>query len=218
VEPFVQAGYPTDAGAALLIELDGPRPGMDAALARVRRICEEGGALEVRFARSDEERLKLWEGRKKAFGAYGRLSPSFFVMDGVVPRTKLAEVIRRANAIVEKAGLRVGHVFHAGDGNLHPNILYDRYEPGEEERAIEAAGEIEKICVEVGGSVTGEHGIGFEKREFMPLMFSPEDIRAMERLRGIFDPEGICNPGKVFPSSRSCGEVTSRRVLDVGWI
>lgn len=218
VEPFVQAGYPTEAGAALLVELEGPRSGMDRSVERVRGICRGRGALEVRLARNEEERVKLWEGRKKAFGAYGRLSPSFFVMDGVVPRTRLAEVIRRANEVVERHRLRVGHVFHAGDGNLHPNILYDRTKPGEEARAIEAAEEIERICVEVGGSITGEHGVGFEKRDLMPLLFSPEDLRAMERLRGVFNPDGLCNPGKVFPTARSCGEVSSRRVLDVGWI
>ena len=218
VEPYVQAGYPTDAEAALLIELDGSRAGMAGTLGKVRGICEEGGALEVRVARDEEERSRLWEGRKKAFGAYGRLSPNFLVMDGVVPRTRLAEVIRRANEVVKRHGLRVGHVFHAGDGNLHPNILYDRKVPGEEERAIEAAEEIEKICVEVGGSITGEHGVGFEKRELMPLIFSPEDLRAMERVRRIFDPEGLCNPGKMFPTSRGCGEITVRRILDVGWI
>ncbi|MCZ6689519.1 MAG: FAD-binding protein [Planctomycetota bacterium] len=218
VEPHVRAGYPTSAGAALLIELEGPRPGMAAATARVRKICEEGGAMEVRVAKDDVERERLWAGRKNAFGAYGRLSPNFYVLDGVVPRTKLAEVIRRTDEVAKRHALKIAHVFHAGDGNLHPNILYDRRHPGEEERALAAADEIGRLCLEVGGSITGEHGIGFEKRDLMPLLFSEESLRGMKRLRGVFDPRGLCNPGKVFPTSRACGEITSRRILDVGWI
>jgi glycolate oxidase len=218
VEPFVQAGYPTDAGASLLIEVEGPRAGMDGIVGRIREICEAGGALEVRTAKNDDERTRLWEGRKKAFGAHGRLAPNLYVIDGVVPRTRLAEVIRRTEAIAEKHDLQVGHILHAGDGNLHPNILFDGRVEGEAEKAVQAAEEMAKVCVDLGGTITGEHGVGYEKRDLMPLVFSPGDLAALERLRNLFDPEGICNPGKVFPTSRACGEITARRILDVGWI
>jgi glycolate oxidase len=208
VEDAFGCGYPRDAGAALLIELDGLAAGMDEQAARVMQACREAGAREVRLARDEAERQLLWKGRKSAFGAYGRVSPAYMVMDGVIPRTKLPEVLRRVNEIVAAHGLRVGNVFHAGDGNLHPNILYDPRRPGEVQRVLEAGGEILRLCAEVGGSISGEHGIGLEKADYMPLIFSPADLDCMQRLRRAWNPEGRCNPGKIFPSRKACGEAS----------
>ena len=161
---------------------------------------------EVRLARDEAERQLLWKGRKSAFGAYGRISPAYLVMDGVIPRTKLPQVLRRVNEIVAARGLRVGNVFHAGDGNLHPNILYDPRKPGEEERVVAAGGEILKVCAEVGGSISGEHGIGLEKMDYMPLVFSGADLDCMAAVKRAFNPTGLCNPGKIFPSRKACAE------------
>ncbi len=207
VEDAFGCGYPRDAAAALLIELDGLEAGMDAQADRVTEACREAGARDVRVARDEAERQLLWKGRKSAFGAYGRVSPAYMVMDGVIPRTKLPYVLRRVNEIVEAYGLRVGNVFHAGDGNLHPNILYDPRKPGEEARVVAAGGEILKVCAEVGGSISGEHGIGLEKMDYMPLIFSEADMACMHRLKHAFNPTGLCNPGKIFPSRKACVEV-----------
>ncbi len=179
---------------------------MDAQAERVAQACRDEGAREVRVARDEAERQLLWKGRKSAFGAYGRVSPAYMVMDGVIPRTRLPEVLRRVNEIVAAHGLRVGNVFHAGDGNLHPNILYDPRKPGEEARVVEAGGEILKVCAEVGGSISGEHGIGLEKADFMPLIFTAADLQCMSRVKEAFNPTGRCNPGKIFPSRRACAE------------
>jgi glycolate oxidase len=206
VEDAFGCGYPRDAAAALLIELDGLRAGMDAQAERVVEACRDCGATEVREARDEAERQLLWKGRKSAFGAYGRVSPAYMVMDGVIPRTRLPEVLRRVNEIVAAHGLRVGNVFHAGDGNLHPNILYDPRKPGEEARVLAAGGEILKVCAEVGGSISGEHGIGLEKVDYMPLIFSEADLECMRRIRDAFNPTGRCNPGKIFPSRKGCAE------------
>jgi len=206
VEDAFGCGYPRDAAAALLIELDGLAAGMDEQAERVAEACREAGAREVRVARDEAERQLLWKGRKSAFGAYGRVSPAYMVMDGVIPRTRLPEVLRRVNEIVAAHGLRVGNVFHAGDGNLHPNILYDPRKPGEEARVVEAGGEILRLCAEVGGSISGEHGIGLEKMDFMPLIFSPDDLACMHRIKEAWNPAGRCNPGKIFPSRKACGE------------
>jgi glycolate oxidase len=206
VEDAFGCGYPRDAAAALLIELDGLSHGMEALAARVMAACRDCGAREVRAARDEAERQLLWKGRKSAFGAYGRISPAYMVMDGVIPRTRLPEVLRRVNEIAAAHGLRVGNVFHAGDGNLHPNILYDPRVPGEEARVVEAGGEILKVCAEVGGSISGEHGIGLEKMDYMPLIFSGADLSFMRQLREAFNPRGLCNPGKIFPSRKACGE------------
>jgi glycolate oxidase len=207
VEDAFGCGYPRDAAAALLIELDGLHAGMDAQTERVIQACRECGAREVRIARDEAERQLLWKGRKSAFGAYGRVSPAYMVMDGVIPRTKLPYVLRRVNEIAAAHGLRVGNVFHAGDGNLHPNILYDPRKPGEEARVIETGGEILKVCAEVGGSISGEHGIGLEKIDYMPLIFSEADLTCMHRVKEAFNPTGLCNPGKIFPSRKACVEV-----------
>src|SRR5436309_5145202 len=200
VEDAFDCGYPRDAAAALLIELDGLREGMEAQAERVMAACRENGAREVRAARDEAERQLLWKGRKRAFGAYGRISPAYMVMDGLIPRMRLTEVLRRVNEIVGAHELRVGNVFHAGDGNLHPNILYDPRVPGEEARVVEAGGEILKVCAAVGGSISGEHGIGLEKMDYMPLMFTEADLHAMRGVREARDPRGLCNPGKIFPS------------------
>jgi glycolate oxidase len=206
VEDAFGCGYPRDAAAALLIELDGLAVGMPAQADRIVAACRQAGAREVRAAADEAERQLLWKGRKSAFGAYGRVSPAYMVMDGVIPRTKLPYVLSRVNEIVAAHGLRVGNVFHAGDGNLHPNILYDPRKPGEEARVVAAGAEIMKVCAEVGGSISGEHGIGLEKADFMPFIFSAADLALMQRLKAAFNPRGLCNPGKVFPTRKSCVE------------
>jgi glycolate oxidase len=207
VEDAFQCGYPRDAAAALLIELDGLAVGMETQAERIVEACRDAGAREIRTARDEAERQLLWKGRKSAFGAYGRISPAYMVMDGVIPRTKLPYVLRRVNEIVAEHALRVGNVFHAGDGNLHPNILYDPRRPGEEARVVAAGADIMRVCAEVGGSISGEHGIGLEKADFMPFIFSTADLELMQRLKGAFNPGGLCNPGKVFPTNKSCVEV-----------
>jgi glycolate oxidase len=206
VEDAFGCGYPRDAAAALLIEIDGLRAGMDAQAERIVAACRESGARDVRTAADEHERQLLWKGRKSAFGAYGRVSPAYMVMDGVIPRTRLPYVLARVNEIVAAHGLRVGNVFHAGDGNLHPNILYDPRKPGEEARVVEAGAAIMRVCAEVGGSISGEHGIGLEKVDFMPFIFSAADLAFMQRLKAAFNPTGLCNPGKMFPTRKSCGE------------
>src|SRR5262245_57612389 len=206
VEDAFGCGYPRDVAAALLVELDGLREGMDLQADRIVQACRDTGAREVRTARDEAERALLWKGRKSAFGAFGRLSPAYMVMDGVIPRTKLPYVLDRVNEIVAAHGLRVGNVFHAGDGNLHPNILYDPRKPGDESRVVGAGAEIMKVCAQVGGSISGEHGIGLEKTDFMPLIFSAADLALMQHLKNAFNPTGLCNPGKIFPTKKSCGE------------
>jgi glycolate oxidase len=207
VEDAFGCGYPRDAAAALLVELDGLAVGMEAQAERIVQACRDSGAREVRTARDEAERQLLWKGRKSAFGAYGRISPAYMVMDGVIPRTKLPYVLTRVNEIVAEHGLRVGNVFHAGDGNLHPNILYDPRIPGEETRVMAAGAAIMKLCAEVGGSISGEHGIGLEKSDFMPFIFSAADLDLMQKLKSAFNPTGLCNPGKVFPTKKACVEV-----------
>jgi glycolate oxidase len=206
-EVAVQAGYPPDAGAALIVELDGVAVQVEEDTAAVERICLECGAGEIRIAADDVERALLWKGRKSAFAAMGRVSPSYYVQDGVVPRTKLPQVLRRIADLESKYGLRVGNVFHAGDGNLHPLVLYDERVAGEPERAKQLADEILAACVKAGGTITGEHGIGVDKACQMPLLFGEQDLEAMLRLRRAFDPAGLANPGKIFPTPRLCGEV-----------
>jgi glycolate oxidase len=206
-EAAVGAGLPLDAGAVLLVELDGPAAEVEVTLARVRECCALGLATEVRVAASEAERAGFWRGRKAAFAAMGRISPDYYVQDGVVPRTRLPETLRRIRELSVTHGLEVGNVFHAGDGNLHPLVLYDGAVEGEAERAETLASAILQACVDAGGSLTGEHGIGLDKACQMPLMYSPDDLATMLRLRAAFDPDGLCNPGKAFPTPRLCGEV-----------
>jgi glycolate oxidase len=202
VEPYVQVGLPLDAGAALLIELDGPRGGMDRRALEIRTRCERTGAREFREARDDAERALLWKARKGAFGAMGRLATGFYVMDGVVPRSRLPEALRQAGSIARRHGLRVANLLHAGDGNLHPNVIFDVDDPDQVRRALRVSREILEACVALGGSLSGEHGIGNEKRELMPLLFSAADLGAMARVKAVFDPERRLNPEKIFPTGR----------------
>ena len=205
-ELAVSPGYPAGAGAVLLVELDGVAAQVEEDAAEVEEICAGCGAFEVRTATDDFARALLWKGRKSAFAAMGRVATDYYVQDGVVPRTRLPEVLRRIEELSVTHGLRVGNVFHAGDGNLHPLVLYDA-EQGETERARELAEAILEACLDAGGSLTGEHGVGMDKACSMPRMFSERDLEVFGRLRLAFDPEGLCNPGKVIPTPRLCGEV-----------
>ena len=201
-----RAGYPTDAGAVLLIEFDGTEEDVGESVARTRALLEAAGAMSISSTRDPEQRKVLWRGRKGAFGAMGRLAPDLYVQDAVVPRTKLPEVLEKVCAICDAHGLRLANVFHAGDGNLHPNISYDGRDPDEVERVVRAGREIIEACLAVGGSLSGEHGIGLEKQEFMPLLFNDDDLDAMKRVRDVFDPTRLMNPGKVIPTPRACTE------------
>jgi len=205
-ERAVAPGYPEGAGAVLLVELDGVVEQVEEDVAQVERICVGAGAFELRTASDDVARALLWRGRKSAFAAMGRVATDYYVQDGVVPRTRLPEVLRRIEELSLEHGLQVGNVFHAGDGNLHPLVLYDA-ERGETDRARELAEAILDACLEAGGSLTGEHGVGMDKACSMPGMFSERDLRTFERVRRAFDPDGVCNPGKVIPTPRLCGEV-----------
>ncbi len=209
VEPFVEAGYPMDAAAVLIVELDGMTAGVAAAVARIQSIGTAKGARTVRVAATEDERARIWKGRKSAFGAIAVIKPDYYLNDTVIPRTRLAEVLTRVYEVVEERDLIVMNVFHAGDGNLHPLIVFDAREPGVMERVLEAGEEIVRISVEAGGVLSGEHGIGLEKKRFMPLQFSPADLEAQDRLRRAFDVNGLANPAKVLPSGASCGHVTS---------
>jgi len=204
------AGLPDDAGAVLIVELDGPKVALPREAERVRGIAAAAGASRALVARDEDERARFWRARKGAFGAMGRLAPDLYVHDAVVPRSKLPEVLERVCAVGDRYGLKLSNVFHAGDGNLHPNISFDRRDPEEMERVLRAGDEILRICVDAGGVITGEHGIGTEKRDFMPLLFSEADLDAMRRLRAAFDPDGVCNPGKVFPTTRFCVEANPK--------
>jgi glycolate oxidase len=197
----VHADYPPGCEAVLIVELEGPREGVAADRNRLDAILRESGPVELRPARDAEERLAIWKGRKSAFSAVGRISPDFIVQDGVVPRRRLGEALRRIGEMTRDAGLRCANVFHAGDGNLHPLILYDGRKTGELERAESLAGQILRMCVAMGGSITGEHGVGVEKRDYLPDMFSAEEIDCMKSVRAAFDPLGIANPGKMFPAA-----------------
>jgi glycolate oxidase len=206
-EQSTGAGYRLDAGAALVVELDGPREECLSGLERLMELCAQAGALDVRVAQTDAERDLIWRTRKAAFAAMGRIAPAYYVQDGVIPRTRLAEVLRQIDDLAAQYRLRVANVFHAGDGNLHPLICYDSERDGEAQRAEELAGLIIKACVDAGGSITGEHGVGVDKKAYMPSMFSEPDLDAFQRLRCAFDPRGLANPGKVMPTPRLCGEV-----------
>ncbi len=206
-EEATHAGYRLDAGAALLVELDGPREECNARFEHLMSLCARAGAADVRVALSEAERTQIWQARRAAFAAMGRIAPAYYVQDGVIPRTRLAEVLRQIDALAEEYQLQVANVFHAGDGNLHPLVCYDAEREGEPERAEELAGLIVKACVDADGSITGEHGVGLDKKAYMPSMFSDADLEAFQRLRCAFDPAGLANPGKLMPTPRLCGEV-----------
>jgi glycolate oxidase len=201
------AGYPTDAGAALVVELDGSEAECETRFEEVVAICERAGADSVRVAGDEVERELIWQTRKAAFAAMGRIAPNYYVQDSVIPRTRLAEVLARIDELANEHELRVANVFHAGDGNLHPLVCYDGKQPGEAERAEKLAGLIVETCVDAGGSITGEHGVGVDKKRYMPAMFDEPDLSAFQRLRCAFDPAQLANPGKVMPTPRLCGEV-----------
>jgi len=206
-EGATHAGYPQDAGAALVIELDGSDAECETLFEEVKEICDSQGADSIRVAEDEAERELIWKTRKAAFAAMGRIAPNYYVQDSVIPRTKLPEVLKEIDDLAQEYELQVANVFHAGDGNLHPLVCYDGRVEGEPERAEELAGKIVKACVDAGGSITGEHGVGVDKKRYMPQMYGEPDLAAFQRLRCAFDPDGLANPGKVMPTPRLCGEV-----------
>jgi glycolate oxidase len=207
IERGAPVGLPHDAEAVLIVEIEGLKEHTDRALEIARSICQQNHAREVKLAADEGERQRIWKGRKGAFGAMGTLAPNYYVQDGVVPRSRLPEMMRRIAAISKQYNLRIANVFHAGDGNLHPNILFDMRSPGELERVIEAGAATLRACIELGGSITGEHGVGLEKKAYIGLLFNEADLAAMARVRRVFDPDGRFNPAKLFPTPASCGEV-----------
>lgn len=209
-EAATHCGYPEGAGAVLVVELDGPEAEVAAEFDEVLRHCRQAGAFEVRVAADDDERALIWKGRKSAFAAVGRISPDYIVQDGVIPRTALPQVLRDIGRLSASSGIRVANVFHAGDGNLHPLVLFDDAAEGAGERAEEVSGQILDLCITHGGSITGEHGVGADKAAHMPRMFTDADLDTMQLVRCAFDPDGLCNPGKIFPTPRLCGEVPGR--------
>jgi glycolate oxidase subunit GlcD len=204
VEDAFHFGFPRDAGAVLIIEVDGLPAGLERVAATCRAICANNGARDIRVASNAKERAQLWAARKKAVGTLGRLAPSHVTQDCVIPRSKLPEALRAIAEIAARNGVRIANVFHAGDGNLHPVTLFDERDPAQVEKVMAASHEIITMCLGLGGTLTGEHGIGLEKRDFMPMLFSAETLRAMEDIRSVFNAEGLCNPGKVLPSSHGC--------------
>ena len=212
VEQALHVGYPLDAGAVLLIEVDGLREAVDEQAAAIREVCDGQGAREVREAKEEAERERLWAGRKGGITALGRLAPNYYVLDGVVPRSKLPQVLRRVYETCERHGFPVANVFHAGDGNLHPNILFDERRPGETARVLEVGAEIMRLCVDAGGSITGEHGVGLEKRSFMEWIFSESDMEAMAKVKAAFGSSDLYNPCKLFPTGKGCGEVSQANI------
>ena len=206
-EDFVHAGYPLDVEALLIVELDGPEVEVDHLIAKVEALARGAGAVSVQASRDEEERLRFWDGRKNAFPAVGSIGPDYYCMDGTIPRRRLPEVLGRVRQMSEHYGLRVANVFHAGDGNLHPLVLYDANRPGELEKAEAFGADILRLCVDVGGVLTGEHGVGVEKRDLMGTMFTEEDLEQQQRVKCAFDPQGLLNPGKVYPNLRRCAEL-----------
>jgi glycolate oxidase len=212
VEEATHAGYPMDASAVLLIELEGLREAVEEQAEAIRTLCMANGAREVRRAQSESERALLWKGRKNAFAAIGRLAPSYYTQDGVVPRTKIPDTLRRIAEVSQKYGLTIANIFHAGDGNMHPAILFDLRDPAQLEKTIAAGADILAYCVSVGGTITGEHGVGMEKNNLMPLLFSETDLAVMRDLREAFNRNSILNPQKIFPTTRSCRETGSAAI------
>jgi glycolate oxidase len=215
VEEYIHAGYPLDSAAVLLIEVEGLSEAVVAQAASIDEICRAHRAREVRVARDDKERDLLWKGRKNSFGALGRIASGIYVLDGVIPRSKLPQTLRRIQEIGDQYGFRIGNIFHAGDGNLHPIVLYDPRDTDQFERALKASAEIIRYCVEVGGSLSGEHGVGIEKSELMPLLFSDADFALMRRVHDAFNPTCSLNPGKIFPLNKGCGETRIRPRSDL---
>src|SRR5262249_36603617 len=210
IEDYVHAGFPRDCGAELLIEIEGITEAVAGQAQAIDEVCRLHHAREIRTARTDEERELLWKGRKTAFGALGRLAPSNYVLDAVIPRSKLPAALKQVLAIGRSHGLQIGNIFHAGDGNLHPLVLFVPRDRAQFERAVRVSEEIVRYCVEIGGALTGEHGVGMEKNELMTLMFSEADFALMRRVLGQFNPTGLLNPGKVFPMGKGCGETRVR--------
>ena len=207
VEEATHAGYPMDAQAVLLIEIEGLTESVESQLEPIKATCLESGAREVRLAKSAEERDLLWKGRKNAFGAIGRVSPFYYVQDGVVPRTQIAPTLRRIGEISRKYGVQISNIFHAGDGNMHPIILFDARKPGDVQKAVAAGEAILEHCIEVGGSITGEHGVGMEKMELMTKLFSEETLDMIANFKRLFDPQCRLNPGKLLPMGKGCMEI-----------
>ena len=211
VEDYIHAGFPRDSGAVLLIEVEGLHQAVEAQSAAIEEVCRHCKAREVRLAKDDHDRDLLWKGRKNAFGALGRMAPSNYVLDGVIPRSKLPQALRRIQEIGRKFGFHIGNIFHAGDGNLHPIVLYDPRDGAQFERAIAAAHEIVRVCIQLGGALTGEHGVGMEKNELMTLQFGDADFELMRRIHDAFNPDSSLNPGKIFPTSKGCGEIRVKK-------
>ena len=207
IEEATHAGYPMDSAAVLLIEVEGLKEAVEENAQQIESVCQENRVRQVRRAKSAEERDLFWKGRKNAFGALGRISPSYYVQDGVIPRTRLPEMLEFIEQTATKYGVRIGNIFHAGDGNLHPIILFDRRDENESKRVREAAAEILSRCIDMGGSITGEHGVGIEKINLMPYLFSADDLDMMRKIKEVFNPEARFNPGKVLPTSKMCGEL-----------
>ena len=210
VEEAFHAGYPMDSAAVLLIEVEGMLEAVEDSADQIEAVCRENNAREVRRAKTNEERELLWRGRKSAFGALGRVSPNYYVQDGVIPRTRLPEMLEFIGEVSRKQQLRIGNIFHAGDGNLHPLLMFDARDADQSKRVLKAAEAIMAKCVGMGGSLTGEHGVGLEKRDLMPLIFSDDDLEMMRKLKAVFNPEGRLNPGKLLPTSKMCGEVRAQ--------
>ena len=208
VEPAVHAGYPAGAGAVLLVEVDGLKESVEEEVSEIEQVCHQYQPMEIRTATDATERERLWAGRKGVLGALGRLAPNYYLVDGTIPRTKLVEVLARIREISKQSGFPIANLLHAGDGNLHPSVLFDERKPGETQRALEIGGEILKLCVEVGGVLSGEHGIGLEKQEYMPLMFTDDDMEVMAKLKPAFVTNDMFNPGKIFPTGASCVDVS----------
>jgi glycolate dehydrogenase FAD-linked subunit len=216
VEDATHAGYPRDAAAVLLIELEGLRESVEVQAAQIGVVCRNQSAREVRLAQSEAERQLWWAGRKNAFGAMGRIARNYYVQDGVIPRTRIGETLRFIRQVGERYGLRIANVFHAGDGNLHPLILFDQRDREQYRKVVAAGAEIISFCVSLGGSITGEHGVGMEKNELMPLLFTENDLTVMGKLKTVFNPEGRLNPSKVFPTTKGCGEIRIRHQFGTG--
>ena len=207
VEPAVNAGYPADAGAVLLVEVEGLSESVEEEVEEIENVCNEFNPIEIRTATDTDARERLWAGRKGVLGALGRLAPNYLLVDGTVPRTKLVEVLSQIRNLSQQSGFPIANLLHAGDGNLHPSVLFDERKPGDTQKALALGGEILKMCVDAGGVLSGEHGIGLEKQEYMPFMFNDDDLEAMARLKPAFDTRDLLNPAKIFPTGASCNEV-----------